>query len=67
MAVFAMVSAVSGFVKIRHLLDKAIIDNMVFRCHYRITTAILFLCCIIVTANNLIGKYVLKKKKINIK
>lgn len=56
MAVFGMVSAVSSFVKIRYLLDKAVIDNMVFRCHYRITTAILFTCCIIVTANNLIGK-----------
>ncbi|XP_020811408.1 innexin inx3 [Drosophila serrata] len=55
MAVFGMVSAVSGFIKIRYLLDKAVIDNMVFRCHYRITTAILFTCCIIVTANNLIG------------
>lgn len=56
MAVFGMVSAVSSFIKIRYLLDKAVIDNMVFRCHYRITTAILFTCCIIVTANNLIGK-----------
>ncbi|CAB3243103.1 unnamed protein product [Arctia plantaginis] len=28
---------------------------MVFRMHYRITSAILFLCCILVTANNLIG------------
>ncbi|XP_055908714.1 innexin inx3 [Eupeodes corollae] len=55
MAVIGMVSAVSGFVKIRYLLDRAIIDNMVFRCHYRMTTAILFVCCIIVTANNLIG------------
>lgn len=50
-----MVSAVAGFVKVRYLIDKAIIDNMVFRMHYRITSAILFLCCIIVTANNLIG------------
>lgn len=57
MAVFGMVSAVSSFIKIRYLLDKAVIDNMVFRCHYRITTAILFTCCIIVTANNLIGKW----------
>lgn len=55
MALFGMVSAVSGFIKIRYLLDKAVIDNMVFRCHYRITSAILFVCCIIVTANNLIG------------
>lgn len=56
MAVFGMVSAVAGFVKVRYLIDKAVIDNMVFRMHYRITSAILFLCCILVTANNLIGK-----------
>ncbi|XP_078050950.1 innexin 3 [Augochlora pura] len=55
MAVFGLVSAVAGFVKVRYLVDKAIIDNMVFRAHYRITSAILFACCIIVTANNLIG------------
>ncbi|XP_044726738.1 innexin inx3 [Chrysoperla carnea] len=55
MALLGMVSALAGFVKVRYLIDKAIIDNMVFRCHYRITSAILFLCCIIVTANNLIG------------
>ncbi|XP_058801510.1 innexin inx3 [Phymastichus coffea] len=55
MAVFGMMSAVAGFVKVRYLLDKAIIDNMIFRAHYRITSAILFGCCIIVTANNLIG------------
>lgn len=57
MAVFGLVSAVAGFVKVRYLIDKAIIDNIVFRCHYRITSAILFVCCIIVTANNLIGKF----------
>lgn len=56
MAVFGLVSAVAGFVKVRYLIDKAIIDNMVFRAHYRITAAILFACCIIVTANNLIGE-----------
>lgn len=55
MSVFGLVSAVAGFVKVRYLIDKAIIDNMIFRCHYRITSALLFCCCIIVTANNLIG------------
>ncbi|XP_053971103.1 innexin inx3 [Hylaeus volcanicus] len=55
MAVFGLVSAVAGFVKVRYLVDKAIIDNMIFRAHYRITSAILFACCIIVSANNLIG------------
>lgn len=56
MSVFGMVSAVAGFVKVRYLIDKAIIDNMIFRCHYRITSALLFVSCIIVTANNLIGE-----------
>ncbi|KAI8429144.1 hypothetical protein MSG28_007691 [Choristoneura fumiferana] len=55
MALLGMVSAVAGFVKVRYLIDKAIIDNMVFRMHYRITSALLFLFCILVTANNLIG------------
>lgn len=55
MAVFGLVSSVAGFIKVRYLIDKAIIDNMVFRCHYRLTSAVLFLCCVLVTANNLIG------------
>ena len=57
MAVFGLVSSVAGFIKVRYLIDKAIIDNMVFRCHYRLTSAVLFLCCVLVTANNLIGEY----------
>lgn len=56
MSVLAMVSAVAGFVKVRYLLDKAVIDNLIFRTHYRITTAMFFVSCILVTANNLIGK-----------
>ncbi|XP_058454331.1 innexin inx3 [Malaya genurostris] len=55
MSVFGLVSSVAGFIKVRYLIDKAIIDNMVFRCHYRLTSAVLFLCCMLVTANNLIG------------
>ncbi|XP_055525310.1 innexin inx3 [Wyeomyia smithii] len=55
MAVFGLVSSVAGFIKVRYLVDKAIIDNVVFRCHYRLTSAVLFLCCVLVTANNLIG------------
>lgn len=61
MAVFGLVSAVAGFVKVRYLVDKAVIDNMVFRAHYRITSAILFACCIIVSANNLIGEQSLSR------
>lgn len=56
MALFGLVSAVAGFVRVRYLIERAIIDNVVFRFHYRITSAILFVCCIIVTANNLIGE-----------
>lgn len=29
MTVFGLVSAVAGFVKVRYLIDKAIIDNMI--------------------------------------
>ncbi|XP_046984997.1 innexin inx3 [Schistocerca americana] len=56
MTVLGLASAVAGFVKVRYLLDRAVIDNVVFRCHYRVTSAILFLCCILCTANSLIGE-----------
>lgn len=65
MSVFGLLSGVAGFVKVRYLIDKAIIDNMIFRAHYRITSAILFVCCIVVTANNLIGKYFHRMNSIN--
>jgi len=55
MAVFNLLSSVAGFVKVRFLIDKAVIDNMVFRMHYRITSAILFVCCILCTTSSLIG------------
>jgi len=55
MAVFNLLSSVAGFVKVRFLIDKAVIDNMVFRLHYRITSAILFVCSILCTTTSLIG------------
>uniref|UniRef100_A0A224XDV8 Innexin n=1 Tax=Panstrongylus lignarius TaxID=156445 RepID=A0A224XDV8_9HEMI len=55
MSILALLSAVAGFVKIRYLVEKAIIDNLVFRLHYRTTSAFLFVSCVLVTANNLIG------------
>jgi hypothetical protein len=55
MAVFNLLSSVAGFVKVRFLIDKAVIDNMVFRLHYRITSAILFVCSILCTTSSLIG------------
>lgn len=64
MSVFAMASSVAGFVKVRYLMDKAVIDNMVFRLHYRVTSAMLFVNCVLVTANNLIGRYAFQEIKI---
>lgn len=58
---FPMLSSVAGFIKVRYLVDKANIDNAVFRAHYRLTTALLFGCCILVTANNLIGEFIINK------
>lgn len=55
MAVFNLLSSLAGFVKVRFLIDKAVIDNMVFRLHYRITSAILFVCSILCTTSSLIG------------
>ncbi|XP_021925145.1 innexin inx3-like [Zootermopsis nevadensis] len=55
MSLVGLLSALAGFVKIRFLADKEVIDNVIFRCHYRFTSAILFVCCILCTANSLIG------------
>lgn len=57
MSVLGMVSSVAGLVKVRYLFDKAVIDNLAFRTHYRVTSAIFFTSCILITANNLIGEY----------
>ncbi|KAJ4440297.1 innexin inx3-like [Periplaneta americana] len=55
MSLFGLLSATAGFVKVRFLIDKEVIDNAVFRFHYRVTSAVLFVCCILCTANSLIG------------
>jgi Innexin. len=57
MALLGLLTALAGFVKVRFLVDKEIIDNVIFRCHYRVTSAILFVFCILCTANSLIGRY----------
>nr|CAD7611152.1 unnamed protein product [Timema genevievae] len=56
MSVFGLVSAIAGFVKVRFLVDKEVTDNTVFRFHYRLTSAMFFMSCILVTANSLIGE-----------
>jgi hypothetical protein len=57
MSLFGLLSATAGFVKVRFLADKEVIDNVIFRLHYRVTSAILFVFCILCTANSLIGGY----------
>ncbi|VVC31893.1 Innexin [Cinara cedri] len=37
-------------------VDKPVIDDFIFRCHYKLTTNILFMFCILITSINLIGK-----------
>jgi len=57
MTLLGLLSSIAGFVKVRYLVDKEVIDNAIFRCHYRVTSAILFACCILCSANSLIGGY----------
>jgi len=55
MAVMNMLMPVVGLIKVRYR-TKADIDDFIFKLHYRTTATILFICCILVTANDLIGK-----------
>ena len=55
MTVMKLLMPVAGLIKARSR-DKADIDSAFFKLHYRTTSTILFICCILVTANNLIGK-----------
>ena len=55
MAVMNMLAPVLGLIKVRYR-TKADIDSPFFKLHYRTTATILFICCILVTANDLIGK-----------
>lgn len=55
MAVMNMLMPVVGLIKVRYR-TKADIDSFFFKLHYRTTATILFICCILVTANDLIGK-----------
>jgi hypothetical protein len=57
MSLVGLLSAIAGFVKVRFLVDKEVIDNVIFRLHYRVTSAVLFVCCILCTANGLIGGF----------
>jgi len=55
MTVMGILGPIAGMIKVRSR-DKADIDSPFFKLHYRTTATILFICCILVTANDLIGK-----------
>ena len=55
-SVVGLLGSIAAFVKVRYLHDKAVIDNPIFRLHYRFTSAVLFGACILVTAFDLFGK-----------
>jgi hypothetical protein len=57
MTLIGLFSAIGGFVKVRFLVDKEVIDNVIFRFHYRLTSVILFVFCTLCTAYSLIGGY----------
>jgi hypothetical protein len=57
MTLLGLLSAIAGFVKVRFLADKEVIDNVIFRLHYRVTSAVLFMCCILCSAHGLIGEF----------
>ena len=46
-------AALKGLVKVKKV--SADIDGSVFKLHYRVTASILFLLCLLVTCNSLIG------------
>ena len=55
MAVMNMLMPLAGLIKVRYRGEKADIDSPFFKLHYRITCTLLFIACILVTANHLIG------------
>lgn len=56
MTVINLLAPLAGLVKVRYQGSKADIDSPFFKLHYRTSATICFLCCILVTANDLIGK-----------
>jgi len=55
MSVMGLLMPVAGLIKARYRGEKADIDSSFFKLHYRTTTSILFICTLLVTANDLIG------------
>ncbi|KAK7862572.1 hypothetical protein R5R35_004187 [Gryllus longicercus] len=52
---FGILDSLAGFIKIRYVADKPIIDSTIARLHYRVTAVVLFVGCLLCTANSLIG------------
>jgi len=55
MTVMNLLMPVAGLIKARYRGAKADIDSPFFKLHYRTTATLLFICCLLVTANDLIG------------
>jgi len=55
MAVMGLLMPVVALIKVRSRGAKADIDSNFFKLHYRTSCSILFICCLLVTANDLIG------------
>jgi len=55
MSVMGLLMPVAGLIKARYRGEKAEIDSPFFKLHYRTTCTLLFISCLLVTANDLIG------------
>jgi hypothetical protein len=55
MTVLNLLMPVAGLIKARYRGAKADIDSPFFKLHYRTTATLFFVCCLLVTANDLIG------------
>ena len=55
MAVMGLLAPLGGLIKVRYRGAKADIDSPFFKLHYRTTATLCYLCCLLVTANDLIG------------
>ena len=51
-----LLSSLTSFVKVRYVQDKAVIDNAIFRLHYRFTSVFFFGACIVISIFDLLGK-----------
>ena len=55
MSVMGLLMPVAGLIKARYKGAKAEIDSPFFKLHYRTTSTILFISCLLVCCNDLIG------------